>query len=292
MLEFEVQLNRYINQIEQFLSTHLKPRECKYRSVLEAMAYSVAAGGKRIRPVLTLEFCRLCGGEVEKALPFAAAVELVHSYSLIHDDLPCMDDDDFRRGKPSCHKAFGEATALLAGDGLLTEAFRLLSLAELPADRIVKAVSLLAEYAGVAGMIGGQVVDLESEGKEIDTDTLLLTYELKTARLLQVACELGCIAAGAQQIQREAAHQYGYGLGVAFQIVDDILDIEGDSQTLGKPVGSDLENDKKTYVALFGLERAKADAASYAVQAEQGLDTFVNHTFLSALTKMLLKRQK
>ena len=292
MVEFEVQLDQYINRINRFLAEYLVPSDCKQQSVLEAMAYSVEAGGKRIRPVLTLELCRLCGGDTEKALPFAAAVELVHSYSLIHDDLPCMDNDDFRRGKPSCHKAFGEATALLAGDGLLTEAFRLLTQAELPADRIVKAVAKLSDYAGVYGMIGGQVIDLESEGKRIDAKTLELTYRLKTAALLQTACELGCIAAGAGEEKLAAAHIYAEKLGIAFQIVDDILDVEGDSETLGKPVGSDAENDKRTYVALFGLERAREDAREYAGAAMACLDTFGEHEFLTALTNMLLKRKK
>ncbi len=291
-MKFEAQLNQYISRIERFLTKYLEPEQCKQRSVLEAMAYSVEAGGKRIRPVLALEFCRLCGGDVEQALPFAAAVELVHSYSLIHDDLPCMDNDDFRRGKPSCHKAFGEANALLAGDGLLTMAFRLLTEAELPTDRIVKAVAMLSDYAGVSGMIGGQVIDLESEGKEIDADTLILTYGLKTAKLLQAACELGCIAAGAGPEQTKAARTFAYELGLAFQIVDDILDVEGDSKTLGKPVGSDAENDKRTYVALFGLERAKTEAEAYAKHALQCLAVFGEHDFLTALTEMLLKRRK
>lgn len=289
-MDCEERLKQYVAMIDQYLAQVLMPSVCKQQSVLEAMAYSVEAGGKRIRPVLVLEFCRLCGGMPEKALPFAAALEMIHSYSLIHDDLPCMDDDDFRRGRPSCHKAFGEANALLAGDALLTKAFSMLVSADFPAETLAEAVRVTADYAGISGMIGGQVIDLESEGKEIDTETLYQTYDLKTAALLKAACELGCIAAGASSEKRAAAREYAKNLGFAFQIVDDILDVEGNADALGKPIGSDVENEKRTYVALFGLKQAKQDAERYSTAALSSLKVFEETLFLEWLTKKLAVR--
>ena len=289
-VDFQTRLTEYMAMTESYLSNCLRERPCRQKNVLQAMKYSVEAGGKRIRPVLTLEFCRLCGGSPEQALPFAAAVEMIHSYSLIHDDLPCMDNDDYRRGKPSCHKAFGEANALLAGDGLLTMAFETLTKAELPPDCIVKAVNTLAGYAGVMGMIGGQVIDLENEGKEIDKETLKLTYDLKTAALLQSACVLGCIAAEASAQQIKAAEQYAKSLGFAFQIMDDILDVEGEATALGKPVGSDVANNKRTYTALYGIQQAKDDARRYSEEAMDALREFSDHQFLIQLTQSLAER--
>lgn len=292
-LDFNSILKSYLDQIEEYLKHCLAvPSELTQKSVLEAMAYSVEAGGKRIRPILTLEFCRLCGGETQKALPFAAAVEMVHSYSLIHDDLPCMDNDDFRRGKPSCHKAFGEAGALLAGDALLTMAFEQLSRAELPPERIVKAVAALSGYAGARGMIGGQVIDLENEGKPVDAKTLKEMYDLKTAALLRAACELGCIAAGASQEQLACAADYATALGFAFQIVDDILDIEGDSAILGKETGSDAANGKRTYPTVYGTEQAKRDADTYTRSALKALTVFGSTEFLDTLTEKLAVRNR
>jgi len=289
-LDFDRMMKEYIAEIEEYLAECFPKGDCKQQTVLDAMTYSVAAGGKRIRPMLVLEFCRICGGDPKKALPFAAAVESVHSYSLIHDDLPCMDNDDFRRGKPSCHKAFGEANALLAGDGLLTVAFELLSRAELPSDRIVSAVRVLSEQAGVMGMIGGQVIDLESEGKPIDAETIKITYDLKTAALLKASCLLGCIAAGAEEKQLEAAAAYATALGFAFQIVDDILDVEGDSQAIGKPVGSDAENEKRTYVSAYGIDAAKQAAQEYTESALSALQVFEDRAFLETLTRKLVVR--
>ncbi|MBR6634942.1 MAG: polyprenyl synthetase family protein, partial [Clostridia bacterium] len=189
------------------------------------MLYSLKNGGKRVRPMLVLEFCRVCGGDVQAALPFACAVEMIHTYSLIHDDLPCMDDDDFRRGMPSCHKQYGEATALLAGDGLLTLAFSVLSKAALSAERKIEAVKVLADCAGHLGMIGGQTMDLAHEGQKITLDQLRKTDALKTGRLIRCACALGCIAAGADEEMHKAAEKYADSIGLAFQIVDDLLDI-------------------------------------------------------------------
>lgn len=243
-------------------------------AVAGAMTYSLTAGGKRIRPALTLAFCRACGGDWEKALPLACALEMIHTYSLIHDDLPCMDNDDMRRGKPSCHKAFGEDTALLAGDGLLTAAFQTILSADLPAETIRQAGLVLARAAGPAGMIGGQVMDLANEGRAVDAARLRETDMLKTGALIRAAAAMGCIAAGAPEELRKAADRYAADIGLAFQIVDDILDTVGDPAALGKAVGSDAANDKSTYVTLLGLEGAKAEAERLRASAVDALAAF------------------
>ena len=282
--------NEWLEQIESALKEAAAVPDMPYKQTAEAMAYSLEAGGKRLRPMLALEFCRLAGGEPEKAMPFACAVEMIHTYSLIHDDLPCMDNDDMRRGKPSCHKAFGEATALLAGDALLTKAFEMLSKAELPPERIVKAAAILSRCAGIDGMIGGQAVDLLNEAQTPDFDTLELTCRLKTAALLQAACLLGTAAAGNDQMT-DKAREYGLNLGLAFQIVDDILDVTGDSALLGKPVGSDAENGKTTFVTLCGLEKARELAEKYSRGAVEVLAQIPGSEDLSRLTEQLLLRK-
>ena len=282
--------NEWLEQIESALKEAAAVPDMPYKQTAEAMAYSLEAGGKRLRPMLALEFCRLAGGEPEKAMPFACAVEMIHTYSLIHDDLPCMDNDDMRRGKPSCHKAFGEATALLAGDALLTKAFEMLSKAELPPERIVKAAAILSRCAGIDGMIGGQAVDLLNEAQAPDFDTLELTCRLKTAALLQAACLLGTAAAGNDQMT-DKAREYGLNLGLAFQIVDDILDVTGDSALLGKPVGSDAENGKTTFVTLCGLEKARELAEKYSRGAVEVLAQIPGSEDLSRLTEQLLLRK-
>lgn len=282
--------NEWLEQIESALKEAAAVPDMPYKQTAEAMAYSLEAGGKRLRPMLALEFCRLAGGEPEKAMPFACAVEMIHTYSLIHDDLPCMDNDDMRRGKPSCHKAFGEATALLAGDALLTKAFEMLSKAELPPERIVKAAAILSRCAGIDGMIGGQAVDLLNEAQAPDFDILELTCRLKTAALLQAACLLGTAAAGNDQMA-DKAREYGLNLGLAFQIVDDILDVTGDSALLGKPVGSDAENGKTTFVTLCGLEKARELAEKYSRGAVEVLAQIPGSEDLSRLTEQLLLRK-
>lgn len=261
--------------------------------VSRAIRYSVGNGGKRIRPALVLEFCRVCGGNIESALPLACAVEMIHSYSLIHDDLPCMDDDDFRRGKPSCHIAFGEEYALLAGDALLTLAFETAAEAPLPAERVVSAVSALSKAAGWAGMVGGQVLDLLNEGREDVTLTdLEETDKLKTGELIRVSCELGCIAAGAGEKERNAARAYAAGIGLAFQIVDDILDVTGDESALGKPIGSDESNDKQTYVSLLGIDKSKETAQRLTQSAISALDAIdADTSALEAFADSLIKRE-
>jgi geranylgeranyl diphosphate synthase type II len=279
----------YLPKIEAYLRAAVSGADV----VSAAMRYSLEGGGKRIRPCLTLEFCRVCGSDPRAALPFAAAVEMVHTYSLIHDDLPCMDDDDLRRGKPSCHIQFGEANALLAGDGLLTLAFETLAKAALPADRIAEACATLAAAAGHRGIIGGQTMDLENEGRAVSLETLRQTDARKTGALIRAACLLGCIAAGASPSQRETAADYANGLGMAFQIVDDILDVTGDTATLGKPAGSDETQHKSTYVTLCGLDGAKRDARAFTDAAVKALDAFGEAgDALRALALSLCERKK
>lgn len=259
--------------------------------VAEAMRYSLLCGGKRIRPVLTLAFCELCGGDLEAALPFACAVEMVHTYSLIHDDMPCMDDDDMRRGKPANHKVYGENIALLAGDGLLAKAFET-ALSAKDQNAAAKAALVLAQCAGDKGMVGGQCIDLKSEGMAVDLELLRAMDQGKTVALISAACLMGCIAAGGGAVQLEAAKLYAEGLGMAFQIRDDILDILGDPEKLGKNTGVDSAREKRNYVSLLGVERAQALVEEYTQQAVTALNSFSgNVAFLRELALTLAKRE-
>lgn len=262
-------------------------------SASEAARYSLLSGGKRIRPILLLEFYALCGGEGDSALEFAAALEMIHTYSLIHDDLPCMDNDAMRRGRPSCHMAYGENTALLAGDTLLTLAFKTAAEArELPAERVLRATALLAEKSGVNGMIGGQVEDLSFENRTVGLTELRGMYLKKTAFLLQAAAMCGCILAGAAEKEITLAGDYAENLGLAFQIIDDILDCTADEGLLGKPVGSDERNGKTTFVTLLGLDGARECAAELSKKALAALDGFCgDSTALRELTADLLDRK-
>lgn len=260
------------------------------RKAAEAMWYSLSAGGKRIRPVLTIEFCRVCGGDPEAAVPAACALEMIHTFSLIHDDLPCVDDDDMRRGKPSCHVAFGELTALLAGDALLNLAYETVCGGSLSAEIKIALIAELAKATGVNGMIGGQVIDTAFEGKM--TESMLLDmYSMKTGALLKAACRMGCIAAGAADEKIAAAGLYAEKLGLAFQIIDDILDVTGDEKLLGKPVGSDSGNEKETFVSLNGIENSRKTAQTLTDEALNALKAFENTEFLNELTLFLLKRE-
>ena len=274
------QAEKIDNRLEEHLSSLNKS------VVTEAMIYSVKNGGKRIRPFLTLEFAKACGGNTDAALDFGCAVEMIHTYSLIHDDLPCMDNDDMRRGKPSCHKAFGEANALLAGDSLLTHSFKVITLANnVPYSNIVSAVNSLSEYAN--GMIDGQVLDLEFENSNPTVDEVLGMYKLKTGYLLIAACQLGCLTSENWSLDiNEAARDYAVNLGLAFQIMDDILDVTSDEATLGKPVGSDEKNDKSTIVKFYGLEKAKELVDEYTKKAIEALDIIDGDT--SALKEFAL----
>ena len=284
------ELSRTVSRKLEDYMTNVLAETAGQRKVAEAMEYSLSAGGKRIRPVLTAEFCRICGGDAEAALPAACALEMIHTFSLIHDDLPCMDDDDMRRGKPSCHAAFGEAMALLAGDALLNYAYEVISCGDgLSAETKLALISELSKATGVNGMIGGQVIDTTFEGKMTEAE-LLNMYSMKTGALLKTACKMGCIAAGAGDEKIAAAELYAEKLGLAFQIIDDILDVEGDEKLLGKPIGSDSDNGKTTYVTLNGTEKSRDAAEILTDEALNALEAFEDTQFLKELTLFLLKR--
>ena len=294
MNEFEFGMKQYCTLIDNRLNELLTRQTCLQQVVFDAMKYSVEAGGKRIRPILMLEFCKMCGGNYLDALDFACALEMIHTYSLIHDDLPCMDNDDMRRGKPSCHKAFGEANALLAGDALLNLAFETMLSAKTnaSAENIIKTSHYISKCSGADGMIGGQVIDLKNEGKDISEEILLRLYNDKTAALLRAAVVSGVILADGSQEYISLAEKYAENLGLAFQIVDDILDCIGDQDELGKPIGSDEKNNKKTYISFHGLENAKTMAKTLTENALKILDNFENNAFLKELTLYLCDRKK
>ncbi len=264
-------------------------------AVTESVRYSLTAGGKRIRPFLARCFCNLCGGDENKALPLACALEMVHTYSLIHDDLPCMDNDDMRRGKPTNHKVFGEATAVLAGDGLLTEAFSVIVKSELSDKAKVDAVRVLSEKAGILGMIGGQEIDLSSEGKDISLDTLRILQRKKTGMLIEAGCLLGCIAAEeSNRLIYDCASEFAHAFGLAFQITDDILDVTGTSEELGKNVGSDEKEDKCTFVSHFGLDGAKSEAKKQIEIAKNAVKSMFSGEYVNLLSDLcdyLLERR-
>jgi geranylgeranyl diphosphate synthase type II len=287
--DFETVLREDCAAVETALAA-VFPQEGRCADLQEAMEYSLLAGGKRLRPVLALETCRMCGGAKELALPFACAVEMVHTYSLIHDDLPAMDNDDLRRGRPTSHKVYGEATAILAGDGLLTAAFEQLTRAELPPERIVAAVSCLSVAAGPMGMVGGQSLDMAGEGRALTREELERLQSLKTGALICAAAELGCIAAGGDEESRARVRRYAQALGRAFQIQDDILDVSGNDQELGKPVGSDAANDKSTFVTALGLDGCRKQVEVLTQEAVRALDGFSQPEFHIWLAEKMARR--
>ncbi|SEA13651.1 farnesyl-diphosphate synthase [Desulfuromusa kysingii] len=276
------QLQSYLQErvqlVDSALDRYLPASALLPEALHQSMRYSVFAGGKRIRPILMLAACEAVGGDIKTALPAACAIEMIHSYSLIHDDLPAMDDDDFRRGSPTNHKVYGEATAILAGDGLLTEAFILLSDPEIskdvPADCSREVIHLLAKSAGSRGMVGGQVVDMEAEQQPIDLPTLEYIHTHKTGALIVAAVEIGALLGGATEQQRQSLCRYAEAAGLAFQIADDILDIVADQSQLGKDVGSDQERGKATYPALLGLSEARSRAHELRRMAFSSLADF------------------
>lgn len=281
-------------EVEQIVTSFLPKEEGYQKTVLEAMNYSVSAGGKRLRPMLMLETYRMFGGTSKVIEPFMAAIEMIHTYSLIHDDLPAMDNDEYRRGRKTTHVVYGEAMAILAGDALLNYAFETAASAFVLDEgnpAIGKAFMILASKAGVYGMIGGQVVDVESEGKEIDADTLKFIHIHKTSALLESAMLIGAVLAGASEQQQRTVELAARELGLAFQIRDDILDVTGNADELGKPVGSDEKNHKNTYVALEGLEKAKEDVKRYSESAIDRLKSLpVRNEFLYELIEELIER--
>ncbi len=294
---FKEKFSEYISFTEENLKKYNACTEelMPQKNLIDAMNYSLEAGGKRIRPVLVYAFCEACGGDWRKAAAPAAGIEMMHTFSLIHDDLPAMDNDDFRRGKPSCHKAFGEAMAILAGDALTVLPFEIIAGAdELTAEQKVSIIGRFAAAAGRAGMGGGQVIDMENEERtDVDEANLRNMYRHKTGDLLAVSCVMGCICAGVtDEAKLMAASDYGYTLGLAFQIIDDILDVTSTTEELGKPVGSDEEENKTTFVTLYGVEKAREIASGITDEAMLILENFENTGFLRELTESLLKRNK
>ncbi len=294
--EYKNRLQAIADNVTNRIDVLLSQTGAPYDELKCAMAYSVNAGGKRIRAVLAAECARLFGASNEICIEIGCAVEMVHTYSLIHDDLPCMDDDDLRRGKPSCHKAFGEATALLAGDALLTLAFAVIArmpktVSANPAN-CLRAAEFLAVCSGMDGMIGGQVMDLDNEeNAAVSPEILTQTNALKTSALLSAACQMGAAVAGASEEMIDCLGEYGYHLGLAFQIIDDILDVTSTEEELGKPIGSDIENQKTTFVTLLSLDGAKALAQTHTQKAAELLKQLPDPSFLVELTQDLLNRR-
>lgn len=266
------------SMVDEALDRYL-PKEDKFSSeIFESVRYSVFAGGKRIRPILCMAAAEAAGGDIEPVLPFACAIELIHTYSLIHDDLPAMDDDDYRRGILTNHKIFGEDIAILAGDALLTEAFHLMSgretLNSISSEKALRVINEISEAAGFLGMIGGQVIDVKSEGKDVDMEILHHIHTLKTGALITVSIRAGAIIAGASEKDLQALSEYGRGIGLAFQIADDILDIEGDRETLGKDTGGDKARRKVTFPTIIGLEPSREKALQLIEEALSSLSSF------------------
>lgn len=277
-MDIKSYLSKKKSMVDRTLEKLLPPAKTFPSSVHEAMRYSLFAGGKRVRPILAIAAAEALDAKTAGLLPIASAIELIHTYSLIHDDLPAMDDDDLRRGRPTCHKVYGEAVAILAGDGLLTRAFEVLSdpryIKPLPAGRALAIIREIAISAGVAGMVGGQVVDIESEGREIDFATLEYIHTHKTGALIRGSVRVGAIYAGASKRRMRALTRYGEFVGLAFQIVDDILDIVGKEDVLGKDIGSDIEKGKKTYPSMFGLEESRRRAREVVENALASIEDF------------------
>lgn len=281
----------YREYIEDYLERYYNRFDAEPQKILfDSMKYSLLAGGKRLRPIFAFEFCRLCGGNWETAAPFAGAIEMIHTYSLIHDDLPCMDDDDYRRGRLTNHKVYGEAMAVLAGDALLTDAFALASIAQLPnpADMAL-AIGVLSENAGSLGMVGGQVLDILSEERVCSEQEVLDIQSRKTGALINAACVLGAIAGGAEQPQIAAAAEFAGCLGLAFQIRDDMLDVIGDAGELGKAVGHDAG--KNTFVRLYGLEKCEELVQKYTNEAIDRLRIFDDTNDIISLARSLTARR-
>lgn len=284
---FLAEFQSYQAQVETALQAYCKTIHTP-SPLGQAMEYALTNGGKRLRPVLTLAFCKLYGGDVDKAMPFALATELIHSYSLVHDDLPAMDDDDLRRGKPSCHKKYDEATAILVGDALLTEAFSLMAQADLPAEQIVEGLSFLGKMAGATGMVGGQALECSFQDKKPTLADLQAIQQGKTGALLCGACFLGALVGGA--VDKNPAITYGLKLGAAFQIRDDILDAIGDETKLGKPIGSDHKMGQETFYTLLGLEKAQALVEENSQEGKKTLNSMEENGFLLWLMDYLSQR--
>ena len=286
------QLRNYQVLINEALDNSIKESSCLYGRIFESMRYSLNAGGKRIRPVLVLEFARIFGVDASKAMPFAVALEMIHTYSLIHDDLPCMDDDDLRRGRPTNHKVYGEAIAVLSGDGLLNRAFEhILNNSEMSAEKTLAAMKCLANASGADGMIGGQIIDMEGENRSLNLAETELLQNLKTGALIKAGAIMGCIIGNADEKMISVARDYAAKIGLAFQIKDDILNVEGDAEIMGKDVGNDEESGKSTFVKLIGLEECKSRVVELTREAIEIAESLPDSGFLIWLANNLLARE-
>jgi len=289
MEKYKQKLETYRLAVESYLGSCFTEESLPQKLLFDSMRYSLLAGGKRIRPVLTLEFSNICGADWNKSMPFAAAIEMVHTYSLIHDDLPCMDNDDYRRGRLTNHKIFGDAIAVLAGDALLTAAFETISAADAPADICMKAIKILSEASGELGMVGGQVLDMEGEKRTLTSDEVYQIHRLKTGCLISAACRMGVAAAGGTEEQMSAASVYADSLGMAFQIRDDMLDVLGDAKKLGK--ATHMDEQKTTFVDLYGIETCAKLIADETEKAINALCVFEDTSFLTQLAKNMAIRE-
>lgn len=300
-MNFRAELEKKTNEVESIIKKYLPEEQGYQKTVLEAMNYSLLAGGKRLRPIMLLESFRLFGGSNETVCPFLAAMEMIHTYSLVHDDLPAMDNDEYRRGRKTTHAVYGEAMGILAGDALLNYAFetacRAFTLPDEDPALIGKALGILAEKAGIYGMIGGQTADVEGicGQKEKEKEKLQFIYEKKTSALIEASLMIGAALAGAKEEAVRRMEEIGRNIGLAFQIQDDILDVSSTTEVLGKPVGSDEKNNKRTYVSIYGMEEAK-DAVKrismQAIESMEGLEGTEDKEFLLKLTKYLIDREK
>lgn len=293
-MSFKSSLKYRVYYIEKLLKEYMPEEKGYQKTIFEAMNYSLKAGGKRLRPILTLEACRIVGGNEEDAIPFAIAIEMIHTYSLIHDDLPALDDDDLRRGRPTNHKVYGDAMAILAGDGLLNYAFEIMlssSIGKENPAKYLNAINEIAKSSGVYGMIGGQVVDIESEDKKIEMEKLDFIHLNKTAAIIVGCMRAGAIIGDATEEQLENITKYATNIGLSFQIADDILDITGDESKLGKKVGSDIDNNKSTYPSLIGLEKSKEIANDLINEAKTRISNIKGDTeFLNDLAEYIVAR--
>lgn len=294
-MNFKDDLKSKVVTVENLLNEYMPKEEGYQKTICEAMNYSLKAGGKRLRPILTLEACKIVGGNEKDVIPFAVAIEMIHTYSLIHDDLPALDNDDLRRGRATNHKVYGEAMAILAGDGLLNYAYEIMlreSIGKENSEKYLRAINEIAKASGIYGMIGGQVVDIESENKKINIDKLDFIHMNKTAAIMVGCMRAGAIIGGADEVQLENITKYAKNIGLSFQIVDDILDIVGDESKLGKKVGSDIDNDKSTYPSLLGLEKSKEIANELIQEAKLSINNVnENSEFLNGLADYIVDRE-
>ncbi|MFI3210566.1 MAG: farnesyl diphosphate synthase [Peptostreptococcaceae bacterium] len=293
-MEFKKLLSEKSKQVEKDLIRYIPQKKGYNENIIKAMEYSLLAGGKRLRPILTTEACKIVKGNIKDVEPFAMAIEMIHTYSLIHDDLPALDNDDLRRGKPTNHKVFGEDMAILAGDGLLNYSYEVMlssSINKNDSEKYLLAINEIAKSSGINGMIGGQVVDIESEGIKISKDKLDYIHLNKTASIIAGCMKAGAIIGSASDSELVLIESYAKNIGLAFQIVDDILDIEGDESKIGKKVGSDLELDKSTYPSIVGMETSKNIASKLIDDAKEFIKDFDENEFLVDLADYILSRE-